>query len=163
MKKLITGILATLSCLTFMAGCVVADQSSSTPNTDSSPSASDTGSTSTPDAHDPLAGLNDAKDFLYLKMKDDSNTSTTKDYKILNTYPGENDETYTVTVSVDVTEGVTVVAGETEWTVKIIYIHQGKKGWEGTKDTILQADNAELNDFVFASSMAKRAKANLER
>lgn len=46
---------------------------------------------------------------------------------------------------------------------KIVYIHQGKKWWEGTKDTILQADNAELNDFVFASSMAKRAKANLER
>ena len=41
---------------------------------------------------------------------------------------------------------------------KIIYIHQGKKWWEGTKDDILQADNKELNDFVFASAMAKRAK-----
>lgn len=119
MKKLITGILATLSCLTFMAGCVVADQSSSTPNTDSSPIASDTGSTSTPDANAPLAGLNDAKDFLYLKMKDDANTATAKDYKIVNTCPGENDETYTVTVSVDVTSGVTVKAGDTEWTVDI--------------------------------------------
>ena len=41
---------------------------------------------------------------------------------------------------------------------KIVYIHEGRKWWEGTKDEILQADNRELNDFVFASAMAKRAK-----
>ena len=41
---------------------------------------------------------------------------------------------------------------------KIVYIHQGKKWWEGTKDEILHAENKELNDFVFASAMAKRAK-----
>lgn len=41
---------------------------------------------------------------------------------------------------------------------KIVYIHQGKKWWEGTKDEILHADNKELNEFVFASAMAKRAK-----
>ena len=41
---------------------------------------------------------------------------------------------------------------------KIVYIHQGKKWWEGTKDDILHSDNQELNDFVFASAMAKRAK-----
>ncbi len=44
---------------------------------------------------------------------------------------------------------------------KIVYIHQGKKWWEGTKDDILRADNKELNDFVFASAMAKRAKSAL--
>ena len=44
---------------------------------------------------------------------------------------------------------------------KIVYIHQGKKWWEGTKDDILHADNKELNDFVFASAMAKRAKKSL--
>ena len=44
---------------------------------------------------------------------------------------------------------------------KIIYIHQGKKWWEGTKEDILHADNKELNDFVFASAMAKRAKSAL--
>ena len=43
---------------------------------------------------------------------------------------------------------------------KIVYIHQGKKWWEGSKDDILQADNQELNDFVFASAMAKRARGN---
>ena len=43
---------------------------------------------------------------------------------------------------------------------KVVYIHQGQKWWEGNRDDILHADNAELNDFVFASAMAKRAKAN---
>ncbi|MBQ5725894.1 MAG: ATP-binding cassette domain-containing protein [Alistipes sp.] len=42
---------------------------------------------------------------------------------------------------------------------KIVYIHEGHKWWEGTKDEILHADNKELNDFVFASAMAKRAKS----
>lgn len=42
---------------------------------------------------------------------------------------------------------------------KIVYIHEGRKWWEGTKDDILHADNKELNAFVFASAMAKRAKA----
>ena len=41
---------------------------------------------------------------------------------------------------------------------KIVYIHTGYKWWEGTKDDILSADNPELNDFVFASAMAKRAR-----
>ena len=45
---------------------------------------------------------------------------------------------------------------------KIVYIHQGKKWWEGSKDDILQAENKELNDFVFASAMAKRARGNGE-
>ena len=46
---------------------------------------------------------------------------------------------------------------------KIVYIHQGKKWWEGTKDDILHAENKELNDFVFASAMAKRAKSVANR
>ena len=41
---------------------------------------------------------------------------------------------------------------------EIVYIHEGHKWWEGTKDDILHADNRELNDFVFASAMAKRAR-----
>ena len=44
---------------------------------------------------------------------------------------------------------------------KIVFIHEGKKWWEGTKHDILQSNNRELNDFVFASAMAKRAKANM--
>ena len=41
---------------------------------------------------------------------------------------------------------------------KIVYIHEGNKWWEGTKNDILLSENPELNDFVFASAMAKRAK-----
>ena len=41
---------------------------------------------------------------------------------------------------------------------KIVYIHEGKKWWEGSNEDILLSDNKELNDFVFASAMAKRAK-----
>lgn len=41
---------------------------------------------------------------------------------------------------------------------KIVFIYEGNKWWEGSKDDILQTDNKELNDFVFASAMAKRAK-----
>jgi len=42
---------------------------------------------------------------------------------------------------------------------KIVYIHEGRKWWEGTREEILHADNPELNAFVFASAMAKRAKS----
>ena len=41
---------------------------------------------------------------------------------------------------------------------KIVFIYEGAKWWEGSKEDILQVDNRELNDFVFASAMAKRAK-----
>ena len=41
---------------------------------------------------------------------------------------------------------------------KIVYIYRGRKWWEGSKDDILHADNPELNVFVFASAMAKRAR-----
>lgn len=42
----------------------------------------------------------------------------------------------------------------------IAFIYEGQLWWEGTKTDILNADNKELNDFVFASAMAKRAKRN---
>ena len=44
---------------------------------------------------------------------------------------------------------------------KIIYIHEGKKWWEGTSADILTSTNKELNEFVFASELAKAAKANM--
>jgi phospholipid/cholesterol/gamma-HCH transport system ATP-binding protein len=43
----------------------------------------------------------------------------------------------------------------------IIFLHQGKKWWEGTKDEIAHTDNKELNDFVFASKFMRAAKARL--
>ena len=41
---------------------------------------------------------------------------------------------------------------------KIIFIHDGRKWWEGTKEEVLTSDNAELNDFVFASKLAKQIR-----
>jgi phospholipid/cholesterol/gamma-HCH transport system ATP-binding protein len=41
---------------------------------------------------------------------------------------------------------------------KIVFIHQGKKWWEGTKNEILNAENQELNDFVFASDLMRKFK-----
>ncbi|PKO97133.1 MAG: ABC transporter ATP-binding protein [Bacteroidetes bacterium HGW-Bacteroidetes-7] len=38
------------------------------------------------------------------------------------------------------------------------FIHQGKLVWEGNKDNILTSDCEELNNFVFASNMAKKMK-----
>ncbi len=42
---------------------------------------------------------------------------------------------------------------------KIVFIYEGHKWWEGSKEDILEADNRELSDFVFASAMAKRARS----
>ncbi len=41
---------------------------------------------------------------------------------------------------------------------KIIYLHQGCKWWEGNSEELLHSDNEELRNFVYASSMAKRAR-----
>lgn len=42
---------------------------------------------------------------------------------------------------------------------KIVFIYEGRKWWEGNADEILHAKNPELNDFVFATAMAKRVKS----
>ena len=44
---------------------------------------------------------------------------------------------------------------------KIIYIHEGKKWWEGCSADVLTSANRELNEFVFASELAKAARAKL--
>ncbi len=41
---------------------------------------------------------------------------------------------------------------------KIGFIYKGHKLWEGNKNEILKSDCKELNDFVFASNMAKQLK-----
>ncbi len=43
----------------------------------------------------------------------------------------------------------------------IIFLHNGKKWWEGTNHEIAHTDNKELNDFVFASKFMRAAKAKL--
>ncbi len=41
---------------------------------------------------------------------------------------------------------------------KIVFLFQGKKEWEGTAEDILKTDHQELNDFIFASKLAKALK-----
>ena len=41
---------------------------------------------------------------------------------------------------------------------KIMFIYEGEKAWEGTKDEIISSTNKKLNDFVFASDLFKKVK-----
>ena len=41
---------------------------------------------------------------------------------------------------------------------KIVFLNNGKKEWEGTAEDILKTDQKELNDFIFASKLAKALK-----
>ncbi len=41
---------------------------------------------------------------------------------------------------------------------RVMYIYKGCKCWEGTKDDILTSENEALNNFVFATSVAKKLK-----
>lgn len=40
----------------------------------------------------------------------------------------------------------------------IIFIHEGKLWWQGTKDTIWTTDNVEVNNFIFASELTKKIR-----
>ncbi len=40
----------------------------------------------------------------------------------------------------------------------ILFLSEGQKCWEGTRDEILTTDNKVLNDFVFASELMKKFK-----
>lgn len=40
----------------------------------------------------------------------------------------------------------------------VLYIYQGCLCWEGSRDEVLHTDNEALNNFVFATNMAKRIK-----
>lgn len=40
----------------------------------------------------------------------------------------------------------------------ILFIHDGKKDWTGTKEDVFSTDDENLNDFVFASNLAKKIK-----
>ncbi|HER09418.1 MAG TPA: ATP-binding cassette domain-containing protein [Bacteroides sp.] len=41
---------------------------------------------------------------------------------------------------------------------KVVYIHDGCKCWEGTREEVLHTDNKDLNNFVFATRLAKQIK-----
>ena len=41
----------------------------------------------------------------------------------------------------------------------IVYMHQGKKQWEGSNKDIIYSKDKLLNDFIFASEFLRDAKA----
>jgi phospholipid/cholesterol/gamma-HCH transport system ATP-binding protein len=41
---------------------------------------------------------------------------------------------------------------------KIIFIYEGEKWWEGSKEDVLSSDNKEFNSFVFASALTRKLK-----
>jgi phospholipid/cholesterol/gamma-HCH transport system ATP-binding protein len=41
---------------------------------------------------------------------------------------------------------------------KVMFIHNGRKAWEGDNKDILYSDNEELNQFVFANQMAQELR-----
>lgn len=44
---------------------------------------------------------------------------------------------------------------------KIVFIHEGRKEWEGSKEMIAHTDNKYLNDFLFSSELYKKIKSIL--
>lgn len=46
---------------------------------------------------------------------------------------------------------------------RILFIHQGKKWWEGDRHSIITADNPEIESFVYASSFMKEIRAQLQK
>ncbi len=42
---------------------------------------------------------------------------------------------------------------------KIIFLCEGRKEWEGTKDDVVSSSNKKLNDFIFASDLFKKVRA----
>ncbi len=41
---------------------------------------------------------------------------------------------------------------------KVVFIHEGIKCWEGTRDDVLNSNDKHLNNFVFASNLAKKIR-----
>lgn len=40
----------------------------------------------------------------------------------------------------------------------ILFIHKGRKWWQGDREQLLNSDNTELNEFIFASSLMRAVK-----
>lgn len=59
------------------------------------------------------------------------------------------------TTTIVVTHDMNSVMGIGE---NIIYLYNGEKWWEGSNEEIIHADNAELNNFIFASKFMKALK-----
>ncbi|MCB9163202.1 MAG: ATP-binding cassette domain-containing protein [Flavobacteriales bacterium] len=45
----------------------------------------------------------------------------------------------------------------------IIFIHQGRKWWQGSRQELLNSDNTELNEFIYAGSLMRQVKEAMSR
>jgi phospholipid/cholesterol/gamma-HCH transport system ATP-binding protein len=43
---------------------------------------------------------------------------------------------------------------------KVIYIHEGRKWWEGSNQNILRSKNAELNEFIYATKLVQQLRVS---
>lgn len=43
---------------------------------------------------------------------------------------------------------------------KVVFIYEGKKIWEGSNQEIMKTECKELNEFVFATNLAKKLREN---
>jgi phospholipid/cholesterol/gamma-HCH transport system ATP-binding protein len=41
---------------------------------------------------------------------------------------------------------------------KVLFLHEGHKEWEGSNQEILDTENKQLYDFIFASDFLKKLK-----
>jgi phospholipid/cholesterol/gamma-HCH transport system ATP-binding protein len=41
---------------------------------------------------------------------------------------------------------------------KIVFLKDGLKAWEGSKDTIFKTDNEVVTDFVYSSELMKKVR-----
>jgi phospholipid/cholesterol/gamma-HCH transport system ATP-binding protein len=44
----------------------------------------------------------------------------------------------------------------------IMFLHKGRKEWEGSKETILKSNVESLTNFIYANKLMKEAKEKLE-
>ena len=118
MKKILTSLLALFASCAVLTACGGGNNAgtSSTPEA-SVPSSSIPEDSTVTDPHQEAMDL--ARDFVYGSLVD-KDIEVSKDYTLIKTfYSGILDEELTITWTVDVTEGVTLVEGETEWTVEV--------------------------------------------
>jgi phospholipid/cholesterol/gamma-HCH transport system ATP-binding protein len=45
----------------------------------------------------------------------------------------------------------------------IIFIHKGRKWWQGDRKQLLNSDNEELNEFIFAGALMRAAKRSMSQ
>ena len=46
---------------------------------------------------------------------------------------------------------------------KIIFIHEGRKEWEGSNVDVMHSDNAALNEFLFTSKLNRMARERFNK